>query len=228
MPAALFACVQCLIVGPSEFHDALPDHFVWQIQFAAPIKQAHRLAVSSYHDVSRRVSELRRAVRPPAIPRLVVAVVVDPVKFSFRERLPSHVGNERRKSIAAHPPFADRDAASTVAVVVFETWISASKNHVPPASHFISTGDGVVSHNYRLIARNKPIPLVAAATCGLQTNETCSKHNDFCSTRASAKPSRFARQTVRLSLGNGEASELPLGQIKWLYHVRHHPLLMTL
>ena len=65
---------------------------------------------------------------PPAIARLVVAVVVDAVDGCIRWAL-AHVGEETGK---IHPSVADRDPSTTVSVIPAILGIGATVNHSTP------------------------------------------------------------------------------------------------
>jgi hypothetical protein len=95
----------------------------------APVLGTLGYAINSDEFVSALVDTLLRPQLPNAVPGLIVAVVVDPIKGVFRGGLAAQINQE---VVIGLPALTDQDAPATVVVVSGVVWILAPPEHVRP------------------------------------------------------------------------------------------------
>lgn len=126
--------------------DALskPDGRVGYAGFSRPLRCGQALAKGFDVDAVAPISALFRDGRPPAVPRLVVAVAVDAVDRVRRRRPWTHVREERFKVI--RPSLAHGDAAPAIQRVRVLAGVCAATAHrIPRVVLGRGPGYGLVS-----------------------------------------------------------------------------------
>lgn len=126
------------------------------------------------------IARLLRTSRPPAVIRLVVAVVVDAIKRVLPRRLLAHVREERLE--AAAPTIADRNAATAIAVPCRVARVRTALNHRPPRSVERVTRTGRVPMCPALVGS------AAAAGGAISAEQAVRTHRHFGAARAHAVP----------------------------------------
>lgn len=99
-------------------------------ELTRPSLEAHSFAVVSNPPSRAGIQTLLLTGRPFAVIKFVVAVVVNSVDRCFRERLCPHVFQEVYERVS--PPLADRNASSTVSVVVLDIRVVTAGFHRMP------------------------------------------------------------------------------------------------
>lgn len=92
--------------------DSTPQRAIFHRSESSELLQCHRASCCLNEDVSPAIVSLLSLRCPPAIPRFVVAIVVDAIERVRRRWPRSHISQESREVIT--PRFADRDPAPTV------------------------------------------------------------------------------------------------------------------
>ena len=103
---------QCPLDGPPPSDNASIQCPLGNALAPRPLPQTKRFARKPQVEGSGIIPRLRRGACPPAIPRLIVPVVVNPVNAVLGRRLPAHVGQEVLEG--ANPPVAYLDAPTPV------------------------------------------------------------------------------------------------------------------
>jgi len=185
----------------------LPQSTLRNTGQSRPCRKASGLAFVFDYAVVSFVACLRGAIRPSAIARLVVAVVVDAVNFGVRERTLPHIGQELSKRIM--PCIANVDAAPSIVLVVFVVLFAAPRPHEAPYAILRRPGHAVCSVD---VAGG--LQFQASATAGVAFAKRPSGYGSCFAAIANALPECFTIVVAPNTTHDREASESLTGQFR--------------
>jgi hypothetical protein len=122
------------ILGSPSSSETAGNHTTSETSPSLPLACARTDTVDGDHEISARVVCLFYSSCPPAVPRLVVPVVVDSVDAVIRSRAPAHIMKKVGIPFFSAPVLTHSDPASSVQVKLICGWIATALKHCAPYS----------------------------------------------------------------------------------------------
>jgi len=172
--------------------------------FPRPLGNSSGSPAKGQEVICRRIVRLIRGGAPPAVARLIIAVVIDAVKRVFLARARPHILIERRERFA--PPFTDLDTAPPVTGVVFAVSVLTSLVHALPDVMLAGMTHSVPR------SRGEKFASVATATQRVATPQACPAYNSFLTAVAMTEPRCIIVDRANIA-NNVPAAEPLAGQV---------------
>jgi len=173
-----------------------------------PLNQWARDAIIGKQDGTPLIVGLLRRGRPPAIGRLIVAIIVNTVKRVFGARPRTHIGKEILKGIA--PALAYRDAATAIIMILPICFAMAALKHTFPRAPFWRIGHVMSA---ALAYFSKALNFLATAICNMAIAQALTESDKMRTARANTQPTS-ATIVARSNMAyNGQTAKAQAGYI---------------
>jgi hypothetical protein len=111
---------------------------------SAPLTYGFRDSIYGYPNVFRCVISLLNTASPATVTRLVVAVIINPIKFVFGSRFVAHIIEKVRELI---PSFTDTNATTTIPMISPIVFVPTTFSHSSPRVIFGGVGSSYTHTN---------------------------------------------------------------------------------